>query len=61
MLGAAAGTVGALVGLFSTVIEWWIDNLPERWLGVLGLGLILVGMVLQSVQYWVVVLDVSVR
>jgi hypothetical protein len=53
--------VSALVGLFSPVIEWWIENLPERRLGVLGLGLIFVGMVLQSVQYWVVVLDVSVR
>jgi hypothetical protein len=61
LLGVAAGTVSALVGLFSPVIEWWIENLPERRLGVIGLCLILVGMVLQSVQYWVVVLDVSVR
>ena len=61
LLGAAAGTVSALVGLFSPVIEWWIDNLPERRLGVLGLGLILVGMMLQSVQYLVVVLELSVR
>jgi hypothetical protein len=60
-LGVAAGTVSALVGLFSPVIEWRIENLPERRLGVFGLGLILIGMVLQSVQYWVVVLDVSVR
>jgi hypothetical protein len=61
LLGVAAGTVSALVGLFSPVIEWWIENLPEQRLGVLGLGLIFVGMVLQSVQYWVVVLDVPVR
>jgi hypothetical protein len=61
LLGVGAGTVSALVGLFSPVIEWWIDNLPERRLGVVGLGLILAGMVLQSVQYWVVVLDISVR
>jgi len=60
LLGVGAGTVSALVGVFSPVIEWWIDNLPERRLGVVGLGLILVGMVLQSVQYWVVVLGVSV-
>ncbi len=61
LLGVAAGTVSALVGLFSPVIEWWIENLPERRLGVLGLGLILIGMVLQSVQYWVVVFDVPVQ
>jgi hypothetical protein len=60
-LGVAVGTVSALVGLFSPVIEWWIENLPEKRLGVFGLGLILFGMVLQSVQYWVVVLDLSVR
>jgi hypothetical protein len=60
LLGAAAGTVSALVGLFSPVIEWWIENLPERRLGVLGLSFILVGMVLQSVQYWVVVLDLPI-
>ena len=60
-LGLAAGTVSALVGLFSPAVEWWIDHLPERRLGVLGLGLILIGMLLQSVQYWVVVFDVPVR
>jgi hypothetical protein len=53
--------VSALVGLFGPVIEWWLDNLPERRLRVIEVGLILAGMVLQSVQYWVVVLDVSVR
>jgi hypothetical protein len=53
-LGLAAGTVNALVGLFSPAIEWCIENLPERRLGVAGLGLIFVGMILQSIQYWVV-------
>jgi hypothetical protein len=53
-LGLAAGTVSALVGLFSPAIEWWIENLPERRLGLAGLGLILIGMILQSMQYWVV-------
>ena len=57
-LGLAAGTVSALVGLFSPAIEWWIENLPERRLGILGLGLIFTGVLLQSLQYWVVVFDV---
>jgi hypothetical protein len=60
-LGLAAGTVSALVGLFSPAIEWWIENLPERRLGMLGIGLIFIGMILQSVQYWVVVFGVPVR
>ena len=60
-LGLAAGTVSALVGLFSPAIEWWIDHLPERPLGVLGLMLIFLGMLLQSAQYWTVLFDVPVR
>ena len=57
--GLAAGVVSALVSLFSPAIEWQIENLPERRLGMLGLGSILIGMILQSVQYWTVVFDIS--
>ena len=59
-LGLAAGVVSALVSLLSPAIEWRIDNLPERRLGMLGLGLILRGMILQSIQYWSVVLNIPV-
>jgi hypothetical protein len=58
-LGLAAGIVSALVSLLSPAIEWRIDNLPERRLGMLGLGLILAGMILQSIQYWTVVLNMA--
>jgi hypothetical protein len=51
--------VNALVGLFSPPIERWIEDLPERRLGVAGLGLIFVGMILQSIQYWIVVFELS--
>lgn len=60
-LGAAAGTVSAMVTLFSPTLEWWIENLPGRRLGVMGVGLILVGVLFQSVQYWLVVFDVPVH
>jgi hypothetical protein len=60
-LGVAAGTVSALVGLFSPMIEWRIENLPDKRLGVAGLCLIGVGMILQSAQYWIVIFDVAVR
>lgn len=59
-LGLAAGVVSALVGLFSPMIEWRIENLPERRLGMVGLSLILAGVVLQSVQYWLAVFEVPV-
>ncbi len=60
-LGLAAGAVSGIVGLFSPAIEWWIEHLPERRMGAIGLALIVFGMVLQSVQYWVVVFEVAVK
>jgi hypothetical protein len=57
-LGLAAGVVSALIGLFSPMIEWRIENLPERRLGMIGLAPILAGVLLQSVQYWLAVLKV---
>jgi len=57
-LGLATATVSALVSLFSPAVEWRIENLPERRLGVLGLGIIFVGLLLQSVQYWIMLFNV---
>jgi hypothetical protein len=37
------------------------DHLPEKRMGVFGVGLILTGFTLPSVQYWVVLLDVGIR
>jgi hypothetical protein len=39
-------------------IEYYADTLPERWLGAFGIGLILCGFALQSVQYWLALFDV---
>jgi len=39
-------------------IEYYADNLPERRLGVFGVMLVLCGFGLQSLQYWLVLLDV---
>jgi hypothetical protein len=55
------GFVNALVFLFSPALERCIENLPERRLGVAGLGLIFVGIILQSIQYWIVVLKLSAQ
>jgi hypothetical protein len=37
---------------------YYADNLPELRLGAFGIGLILCGFALQSLQYWLVLLDV---
>jgi hypothetical protein len=59
--GLAIGVVTAIAGTCTPFIEWMADHIPERRMGVLGVGLILAGFTLQSVQYWVTMLDVTVR
>ena len=39
-------------------IEYYAENLPERWLGAFGIGLIFCGFALQSLQYWRALFDV---
>ena len=57
--------VGLVTGLVTGVgisltpfIEYFADHLPERRLGAFGIGLILCGFALQSLQYWLVLFDV---
>jgi hypothetical protein len=59
--------VGLVTGLVTGVgvsvnpyIEYYADNLPERRLGAFGIGLILCGFALQSVQYWFTLFDVRI-
>ena len=56
--------IGLVTGIASTcmsAIEWGADHVPEKSMGVVGLALILIGFALQSLQYWAVLLDVSIR
>jgi hypothetical protein len=57
--------VGLMTGLVTGVgatmipyIEYYADNLAERRLGAFGIGLIFCGFALQSLQYWLALLDV---
>jgi len=58
--GLAIGVVTAIANACTPFIEWTADHVPEKRMGVFGVGLILIGFTLQSVQYWVALLDVSV-
>ncbi len=60
-VGLALGVVTAIAGSCTPFVEWGADHVPERRMGVYGVGLILIGFALQSVQYWVALLDVSLR
>jgi hypothetical protein len=59
--GIAIGMVTAISTACTPFIEWTADRVPEKRMGVFGVGLILCGFTLQSTQYWVALLDVVVR
>jgi hypothetical protein len=59
--GLAIGVVTATIGPCTPFIEWTVDHLPERRMGVFGVSLILIGFTLQSIQYWATLLDMTAR
>jgi hypothetical protein len=59
--GVAIGTLSAVLAAIVPYIEWKVDHLPARLLGAIGAGLVVLGFVLQSLQYWVTLLDVPVK
>ena len=59
-VGLVTGIVTAAGSAVNPYIEYYADNLPERRLGVFGIWLMLGGFALQSLQYWLAILDVRV-
>ena len=59
--GLVIGVVTAIAGTCTPFVEWIADHVPEKRMGVFGVGLIIAGFALQSVQYWVALLDVSIH
>lgn len=59
-VGLVTGIVTAVGITVNPYIEYYADNLPQRRLGIFGIGIILCGFALQSVQYWLALLDVPV-
>jgi hypothetical protein len=59
--GLVIGVVTAIAGTCTPFVEWIADHVPEKRMGVFGVGLIIAGFAMQSVQYWVALLDVSIR
>jgi len=57
-VGLVTGIVTGVGATINPYIEYFADNLPERRLGAFGIGLILCGFALQSLQYWLALFDV---
>ena len=60
-VGLVVGLVTIVASACTSFIEWAADHVPEKRMGVFGVALILIGFTLQSVQYWVALLDVTIR
>jgi hypothetical protein len=56
-VGMVTGIVTGIGITVTPFIEYYADNLPERRLGAYGIGLILCGFALQSLQYWLALFD----
>jgi hypothetical protein len=59
-IGLVTGLVTGIGVAVNPIIEFYADHLPEKRMGVFGIALILCGFSLQSFQYWVSLLDVTV-
>jgi hypothetical protein len=59
-VGIVAGVVSGVGITFNPYIEYYADNLPQRWLGAIGVGLIFCGFAMQSFQYWLTIFDVRI-
>ena len=57
-VGLVTGLVTGVGVTINPFVEYYADNLPERRMGVFGIGLILCGFALQSLQYWLALFDV---
>lgn len=57
-VGLVTGVVTGVGVTVNPFIEYFADNLPERRLGAFGIGLILCGFALQSLQYWLALFDI---
>lgn len=59
-LGIVTGLVTGVGMAFSPHVEYYADHLPQRRMGVFGVGLMFCGFALQSVQYWLAVFDIHI-
>lgn len=59
-VGLVVSVVGGLLAAVVPLVEAWVEQLPPRRLGAFGVVLLLLGMLLQSLQHWLLIFDVPV-
>jgi hypothetical protein len=60
-LGLTMGVVTSVLSSLTPIIEWGADHVPERRMGVFGVVVMLAGFLLQSLQYWIALLDIPLH
>jgi hypothetical protein len=56
-LGLLVGVVSGVATFLIPFVEWRADRMPEKRMGIFGVTMILIGFALQSVQYWVALVE----
>jgi hypothetical protein len=59
-LAVVSWLAGFAVASAAPAVESWADRVPARHLGIVGAVLILTGLLTQSIQYWVVIVNLRV-
>jgi hypothetical protein len=60
-IGLTMGVVTFVLSSLTPIIEWGADRVPERRMGVFGVVVMLAGFLLQSLQYWIALLDIPLH
>jgi hypothetical protein len=60
-IGVTVVCVSLVVSTISPRVEWWLENLPDRHLGILGVAMILMGLSLQSIPDLVTILGLPIN
>ncbi len=61
VIGTSVGIASVVLSATVPFIEWKIERMPDRRMGLIGAGLVVIGFMLQSLQYWLVLLNIPVN
>ncbi len=61
LIGMTVAIVSFLATVLSPRVEWWLENLPDKHLGVLGVAMILLGLGLQTIPDLVTIFGLPIE
>jgi len=61
LIGLTVAGVSFVATIVSPRVEWWLENLPDKHLGVLGVAMILMGLGLQAIPDLVAIFGLPIE